>query len=184
MRRLAEYMVVLLKTMATTSGAPATITVTSAPSPGAGDKRETILFMGVCHSAGAQEQTFCNFFLLAMLAPALCTIGTLCTPLCISLGVYCGKISAESWRLHLTKSAIHYMDIGMCNSRMWHIPLKDVKDISALEDTYTLVIKMDPKDVYRYVAKPMYKEYDCIILRHCKNAGDFAREVKHQMAAL
>lgn len=169
--------------MATGSGAPAIITVTSAPSPGAGDKREPILFIGVCHSADAQEQTFCNFFLLAMLAPALCAVGTLCTPLCIPLGVYCGKLSAESWRLYLTKSAIHYLDIGMCNfyNRMWHIPLKDIKDILALEDSHDIVIKMDPKDVYRYVAKPMHKDYDCIILRHCKNAGDFAREVKHQL---
>ena len=174
--------------MATTSSTidPAVVTVTTAPSPAVGDKREPVLFMGVCHSAGAQEQTFCNFFLLAMMAPALCVVGAFCTPLCIPLGVYCSRISAETWRLYLTKSAIHYMDVGMCNfhNQMWHISLQDIKGITALEETCTIVIKMDPKDVYKYVAKPLFKEYDCIILRHCKNAGDFVREVQNQMAAL
>lgn len=148
------------------------------------DKREVILFAGVCHRAGAQEQMFCNFFLGAMLAPALCAIGSVCTPLCIPLGVYCSKMAAEAWRLYLTKSAIHYLDIGICNfdNMMWHIPLKYVKAISAQEDSHTLVVKMKPENVYCYVPRPMFKEYDCVILRHCQNAGDFARAVNRQMA--
>lgn len=174
--------------MATSSSTsdPAVFTVTTAPSPAVGEKREAIIFMGVCHSAGAEEQTFCNFFLLAMMAPALCAVGALCTPLCIPLGVYCSRISVENWRLYLTKSAVHFMNIGMCNfhNQMWHIPLKDIKEIAALEEDYSIMIKMDPEVVYQYVCRPLYGEYDCIILRHCKNAGDFVREVKNQMAAL
>jgi hypothetical protein len=168
------------------SSSPAVMTVTVAPSPAVvGDKREPILFMGVGHSGGIQEQMFCNFFLVALLAPFLCVVGILIAPLCIILGVHCGKMAAESWRLNLTKSAVHYLHIGMCNyqNRMWHIPLNRIKDISALEDAHTILIKMDPKDLYQYVDKPFNKEFDCIVIKHCKNARDFAREVKRQIVA-
>lgn len=173
--------------MATNIDPDSPAVLTSLPiSREAAEKREAILFAGVCHSPGAQEQMFCNFFVLALLAPALCAVGTLCTPLCIPLGVYCGKMAAESWRLYLTRSAIHYLDIGVCNfnNHMWNIPLKCIKEISADDDAHTVVIKMEPKDVYRYVPKPTSGNYDCIIIRHCENTSDFARAVKQQIAML
>lgn len=89
-----------------------------------------------------------------------------------------------TWRLYITKSAIHYLYHGDLNisPAMWVIPFTDIKEISAV-DQYGVDLKMEPDVVYRYLVKPWFRELHNITLTHCENAAQFVEAAKQQMVS-
>lgn len=158
----------------------------SPPSPSNYQKLDTdgeILYEGECRSTDVSDTVWCNYYLLGIRA---CIYFPWC---CIWLGNWCGKMAARSWRLYLTRSAIHYTWHGVyncpvCDRREWTIPLADIQGITAQQDSTAIVIEIEPTDVYCYSGRPCSTELTSITVTDCQNATRFVAAVKQQMALL
>lgn len=141
-----------------------------------------ILYEGECRSRAVRYTVSCNYYLIGCVCIS-------CACCCYYLGECCGEMAAQSWRLYLTKSAVHYTWHGvynfpLCDRRKWTIPLADIQDISARKDSTTIVIEIEPKDVYCYSGKPCSTELTSITVTDCQNATCFVEAVKEQLELL
>ena len=158
----------------------ATAHVTTAR-PSRPGNREMILYEGQCDINSVIQTVTWN----------ICFINTMCGCCLWSSCVYpnrdCSEKAAQSWRLYLTKSDIHYTwredyKCLFCDRpRKWTTPLADIQEISVQRDSTTIVITTEPRDVYCYRGKPCPTELTNFTITSCKNAAQFVEAVKKQM---
>ncbi len=144
------------------------------------DNGEVILIEGVPQSCEIRKAICFNYFVAGAAAPiVLCLV----IPLII---YHCVKV-VKTWRLYVTKNAIHYTKINSCwwccGHDEWVIPFSYIKKITAYDGN--IVISMEQSQVNEFVHccyQPICGA-DTLILCYVANAEDIVAAVKQQMSA-
>ncbi len=153
---------------------------------------EVILAEGFCNRHRVCMQMCSIYFLLGILS---CFI---LLPITCILGFFYGYKAANSWRLYLTPTGIHYTRVGAstCCYKKMFIPLGDIEDVFVQETihirhngptthTHSVKVKIDPSKMELYMNsfyRNVFLQTDYLELIYVENASDFAAAVRGQMA--
>ena len=149
-------------------------------------KEEPIMFEGVCRTkciiAEACLTLTAFISLFSMMFPLFLIIYIICIPCFITCGIFVGRHKAKTWRLYLTKSAIHYVFNGV----PLNILLADIEDIAV--NYYCCIteikITLHPDKAHIYSPKPLCECCRVVpnkYLKYCKNANEFVEAVVQQL---
>lgn len=141
---------------------------------------EEIIIEGVPQTCEIRKAVCFNHIIVAGAVP-------IAFLLLIPLSIYvCMKV-AKTWKLYVTKNAIHYSKVNSCfwccGHDEWVIPFSYIKNIYAYEGTIYINMEQSQVDEFLHCCYQPICGADTLILNYVANAEDIVAAVKRQMSA-